>query len=171
MWYSPPGLHLLIPPLSDHGLLVAHRHHPMILTSTMATPVAPSLSCDFAKITNDVTSTQTRLLRSSPQSIITVRPPVQLVNAPTPSIEWKMPQSHRSRRRTAEVQTLTSSLQNAIVDKHNELRAGVSEPCTASDMVELTWDAGLASAALDWVRSISVQPCSVQVEACGECDQ
>jgi uncharacterized protein YkwD len=51
------------------------------------------------------------------------------------------------------VQDLTESLQDAIVNKHNELRAGVTVPCTASDMVELEWDADLAIAASAWVRT------------------
>ena len=42
---------------------------------------------------------------------------------------------------------LTQMQQQAILDTHNELRAGVTAPCTAADMEKLAWDEGLAAKA------------------------
>jgi hypothetical protein len=40
---------------------------------------------------------------------------------------------------------VSSSEKEALLDKHNELRAGVTSPCTAADMQRLEWDDTLAA--------------------------
>jgi hypothetical protein len=42
--------------------------------------------------------------------------------------------------------TLTTAEKNGILAKHNELRAAIATPCTASDMETLVWDDDLATA-------------------------
>ena len=42
---------------------------------------------------------------------------------------------------------LTPMEQSALLSKHNALRAAQSEPCTATNMRELVWDAELAAVA------------------------
>eukprot|EP00927_Polykrikos_kofoidii_P011482 TRINITY_DN14883_c0_g1_i1.p1 TRINITY_DN14883_c0_g1~~TRINITY_DN14883_c0_g1_i1.p1 ORF type:complete len:428 (+),score=23.02 TRINITY_DN14883_c0_g1_i1:38-1321(+) len=46
--------------------------------------------------------------------------------------------------------SLSTAQQQAIVDKHNTLRAGVRVPCTAADMETLVWDTALATASANY---------------------
>jgi uncharacterized protein YkwD len=68
-----------------------------------------------------------------------------------------MSESHRGRRVPPLPRTITQQGKDAIVNKHNQLRADVSQPCTASNMVELTWDESLATASANWVRCFAVR--------------
>jgi len=45
---------------------------------------------------------------------------------------------------------LTQANKDAILAKHNALRAGVSAPCTAADMETLVWDSTLEAASQVW---------------------
>lgn len=47
--------------------------------------------------------------------------------------------------------------QTALVEKHNALRAAVSQPCTAADMEALAWDDSLASAAQNYAAQCKWQ--------------
>ena len=62
----------------------------------------------------------------------------------TEGLAESVPSSSGSRKLLQPAMTL---LQTAILQKHNDLRAGVTEPCTASDMQVLEWDDALAAAA------------------------
>jgi hypothetical protein len=46
--------------------------------------------------------------------------------------------------------TLSGAEQQALVDKHNALRAAVNQPCTAADMQTMSWDDSLASLSANW---------------------
>mmetsp|Transcript_14646 Transcript_14646/g.36437 ORF Transcript_14646/g.36437 Transcript_14646/m.36437 type:complete len:321 (-) Transcript_14646:385-1347(-) len=50
---------------------------------------------------------------------------------------------------------LSPLLSGPILDKHNALRAGVSSPCTAADMPELSWNAILSSHAQSWADTLA----------------
>mmetsp|Transcript_51618 Transcript_51618/g.99762 ORF Transcript_51618/g.99762 Transcript_51618/m.99762 type:complete len:508 (+) Transcript_51618:74-1597(+) len=68
----------------------------------------------------------------------------QMSDAPLP---WQaIRQSFAHGRRLS----LNTSQQQAIVDKHNTLRAGVRTPCTAADMETLVWDTALATASANY---------------------
>merc|ERR1719454_2025819 len=41
---------------------------------------------------------------------------------------------------------ISPALKTLIVNKHNELRGAVSQPCTAADMETLVWDDTIAAA-------------------------
>lgn len=79
-----------------------------------------------------------------------------LTNAPWPSQENSstLGKALRSpgqpRRLTGSGSYLDAELNQAIVKTHNWLRGNVDKPCTASDMEEMIWDDGLATAALDY---------------------
>jgi len=46
--------------------------------------------------------------------------------------------------------TMTEELRTAILNYHNDLRQNTNEPCTAADMVEMTWDSDLETASQDY---------------------
>jgi len=46
--------------------------------------------------------------------------------------------------------TLTSAEKTNILNKHNELRAAIANPCTATDMETLVWDDTLATQSQTW---------------------
>ena len=48
---------------------------------------------------------------------------------------------------------LTPAEQSALLAKHNTLRAAQSEPCTATNMRELVWEADLAAVAQNYAET------------------
>lgn len=83
---------------------------------------------------------------------VTVTPSVTATPPATPPVTVKPPVTVTPTAAPTQVPLLTQSQKDAIVQKHNALRAGLG----ASDMTKMTWDDTLANAAQQYVSGLSL---------------